>query len=87
MMNDSESIEHQLTEWVAGRPWHNTVRDECCPDFSCCNPAALWPDEMRQQFAAASNEDQQAMCFAGLGELLKKAFDGTVYLAGKEPTQ
>ena len=22
--------------WNIGIHWHNTVRDECTPDFSCC---------------------------------------------------
>lgn len=26
----------QCLAWAEGRPQHNTVDDECCPDFSCC---------------------------------------------------
>lgn len=26
----------QMLSWAMGRPYHNTVDDECCPDFSCC---------------------------------------------------
>jgi hypothetical protein len=29
----------QLHEWVNGNSIHNTIDDECCPDFSCCNVA------------------------------------------------
>ena len=71
-MNDRESVRHQLNEWVAGRPWHNAVRDECCPDFSCCNPDKMWPKEMRVEFANADDQTQQEMCFAGLGKLLSE---------------
>lgn len=28
----------QLMLWVNGKSLHNTVDDECCPDFSCCFP-------------------------------------------------
>lgn len=24
--------------WINGRSEHNIIDDECCPDFSCCNP-------------------------------------------------
>ncbi len=27
----------QLHEWVNGNSIHNTIDDECCPDFSCCS--------------------------------------------------
>ena len=43
-MNDREVAKYRLrvieqTEaWVAGQPRHNTIDDECCPDFSCCCP-------------------------------------------------
>lgn len=28
----------QGLQWVAGESHHNLVDDECCPDFSCCEP-------------------------------------------------
>jgi len=28
----------QSEDWVNGKSTHNTVDDECCPDFSCCMP-------------------------------------------------
>ena len=27
----------QLYEWVNGNFIHNSIDNECCPDFSCCN--------------------------------------------------
>lgn len=34
---DRESVDEQGKAWVDGNPMHNTYRDECTPDFSCCN--------------------------------------------------
>ncbi len=48
-----ERIESQLKEWVKGNPVHNDVDDECCPDFSCCNPKLLVGTEHRRIFQAA----------------------------------
>jgi hypothetical protein len=48
-----ESIKLQLSEWIAGRPHHNKVRDECTPDFSCCNPALLASEAERIEFRDA----------------------------------
>ena len=31
-MTDDE----QISDWVAGNSRHNPDKDECCPDFSCC---------------------------------------------------
>jgi len=31
----------QLKHWLSGDSRHNTERDECCPDFSCCYPELL----------------------------------------------
>jgi hypothetical protein len=28
----------QTLQWAEGNPHHNYVDDECCPDFSCCQP-------------------------------------------------
>ena len=33
---DRVSIYYQMWLWVFGKSIHNTLRDECCPDFSCC---------------------------------------------------
>lgn len=31
-----QSCLDQLNKWVEGISEHNTERNECCPDFSCC---------------------------------------------------
>ena len=68
-----EAREHQLREWVAGRPWHNpfnhddtrhdgdTSQGECCPDFSCCQPSLLAPQAAREAFAKADDETRFKM--------------------------
>lgn len=34
----------QLRRWVEGHSEHNRIDDECCPDFSCCNPKLFTQD-------------------------------------------
>lgn len=33
-----ERVRAQTLKWAMGHPYHNTVDDECTPDFSCCVP-------------------------------------------------
>lgn len=47
-----ERCTDQLNKWVEGKPEHNTVDDECCPDFSCCQPESLQPKTVRETFKA-----------------------------------
>lgn len=72
-MASQESCDHQVDCWVEGIPLHNPVRDECCPDFSCCEGEML-PLETRQKLQAARNkgdvETVQAICMGGLGSML-----------------
>lgn len=86
-MTHEESIEHQLKEWLAGRPWHNTVSDECCPDFSCCAPQMLAPLATRKAFVEASPDDRLkflgGFLSAGIGELT----DAKIYVAGDAPPE
>lgn len=35
----------QCLTWAQGRPYHNSVDNECCPDFSCCYPNMFETDE------------------------------------------
>jgi hypothetical protein len=60
------SVEEQLQLWLAGESVHVTVPGrkranvDCCPDFSCCQPALLQPVEVRQAFVKASEDDRHA---------------------------
>lgn len=33
-----DRVRVQTLRWAEGTPYHNNVDDECCPDFSCCQP-------------------------------------------------
>lgn len=40
MANSYQQRAYQQTvDWVNGKPLHNNVDNECCPDFSCCVPS------------------------------------------------
>ena len=32
------TAKEQLDKWVAGESIHDHENDQCCPDFSCCQP-------------------------------------------------
>lgn len=34
----------QAEQWVNGLSRHNMIDDECCPDFSCCEPSLFTKD-------------------------------------------
>lgn len=67
-MTDKESMEHQLLEWVKGRSLHNPVRNECCPDFSCCCPDGLMDEDVRIKFSNAvkMHDDKTKMAILGM---------------------
>lgn len=41
----SERSKSQLLSWAMGRPYHNDMDGECCPDFSCCHPGLFTKNE------------------------------------------
>lgn len=67
---DRESIKYQTEQWVLGIPWHNVVRNECCPDFSCCRPELLAPKEVRERFAALEEAEDHGATSKMLGMFL-----------------
>jgi len=73
--------DEQLEKWVNGISEHNATRGECCPDFSCCNPALKWPEEQRKLFRDHP-EVRQEMLMMSLGALLSGK---NVYICGSEP--
>lgn len=84
------TINEQLEKWVNGQPIHNTSCDECCPDFSCCNPSLLAEESVRKRFAQAVAEGDERlkheMLGMFLGAALSAAGKGTqVHIAGDEP--
>ncbi len=84
------SVDEQLDLWVSGRSVHDTEADQCCPDFSCCQPTLLAPQHEREAFARLSQEDRMPI----LGTFLARAFqfgvelmgsDKKIYIAGSTP--
>jgi hypothetical protein len=75
----------QLIKWVNGKPTHNVVEDECCPDFSCCQSHLLLAQVKRLEYLKAFIEgDRKTMdqiCFNSLGSLLTDQ-KAEVYLTG-----
>jgi len=53
-------IEQQLSEWVRGNSIHDDERNQCCPDFSCCNREINTPTEERELFAELHINNQEA---------------------------
>jgi len=65
------SVDEQLKRWVDGESVHNSTRDECTPDFSCCKPQLLAPKEIRMKFLNANQAERSAMLAGFLGVLLR----------------
>jgi len=79
----------QLNEWVKGNSVHNDERDECCPDFSCCNGVTTPPD-VRERFTKAFRDDDEETVMQMLGMFLGNAFaneEVKVHIAGNVPTE
>ena len=77
--------DEQLAEWLKGNSICPNDRDECCPDFSCCQPELLASKESRQAFINADEELRMTMLGMFLGNAMSKAAelkDLNVYIAG-----
>ncbi len=77
----------QLEKWAAGENVHNHVRDECCPDFACCQPNNHFSPELRAKFLQTYREGGSEACYPMLMMVLQGAMAGVgvkVYLAGEE---
>ena len=82
-----DRLRQQTSEWLNGNPQHNKVDDECCPDFSCCQPDLLAPKEVREIFYNAEKTGNQKLIDRMLGEFLSKMVatkfpNKKVYIAG-----
>lgn len=69
------TVEEQIKLWVNGDSKHNLERDECCPDFSCCEPGLLWSKEDRVMFAEADKDLREQMLMGSLVSLAVKIGD------------
>jgi len=74
------TVDAQLQLWVDGESVHNSTRDECCPDFSCCSPELLADKKTRMLFRDSTDEIRHSMLMGFLGELIS---DKKVYIAGQ----
>lgn len=81
MLTDRESSEIQLRLWVDGVSIYNRIRDECCPDFSCCNPGLIAAPALRQAFADAGDELRHEMLGMFLGAMLNDHYSSSVYIS------
>ncbi len=78
--------DEQLAAWVAGTPKHNGAtrsEGECCPDFSCCHPELLAPEDERRRFASAAEPVRYSMLMTFLARAIAvMAPDAKVHIAG-----
>ncbi len=78
--------EEQLELWVAGESVYNETTDECCPDFSCCNPKINTPIETKKRFQKAFLKGQDdvfmPILMMFLSEAIAKEKLGNVHVAG-----
>ena len=78
----------QMRQWVEGKSIHNIERDECCPDFSCCNPELLANKEDRKLFYECSQIKRTDVTDKMLMDFLSKAFaNKNIYVAGTIDTK
>ena len=88
--------QRQLSEWVAGRPFHLKIEgvaeyESCCPDFSCCTPEMLQPVEVRKAFLVANEDDRTKFLGGFLQGMMAKMMeeredkDVRVYVATGDP--
>ncbi|KKM95430.1 hypothetical protein LCGC14_1188320 [marine sediment metagenome] len=81
----------QLLKWLDGESVHNNGKDECCPDFSCCNSMIHTPYEIRKAFVEAFLTDDHQETNRMLGWFLRQAIASqtgvtgpNIYIAGIE---
>lgn len=43
-----DRVRAQMFSWANGKPYHDPINDECCPDFSCCFPSLFEPDQAKR---------------------------------------
>lgn len=75
------NTDEQLTLWVDGKSFCPNDDGECCPDFSCCRPELLAPEDERTLFAKANDEIRHGMLMGFLGRALA-GFGKKVHIAG-----
>lgn len=74
-MEMDESSKQQLEDWYNGISVHNMKKDECCPDFSCCNREIKTTFLLREKFCDAANNNDQETIDLILRQFLEKLLD------------
>jgi hypothetical protein len=76
----------QLLHWLKGESVHG---NECCPDFSCCQPHLQAPETERIAFYEAYKNGDDKTVNSMLFEFLGRAFSSPkTYVSGyKEPEE
>lgn len=72
--------DEQLNAWVEGDSLHDHEREQCCPDFSCCQTHYKASDDERRTFRDRP-ELRDAMLIGFLGAALANC-GKTVHVAG-----
>lgn len=75
--------DEQLQLWVHGDPRHNHAEGECCPDFSCCEPALLQPYEVRLAFLHGTEQRRHELLMTFLAAAMSRAGDKRAHIAGR----
>lgn len=84
-LSDRESVAYQVKHWVNGDSLHNTVRDECCPDFSCCSGGRKIRKPLRKKFERAwrSSDEKEQWKIMAIGiQFLGESMNKEIYVAG-----
>lgn len=69
------TIDEQLGLWLKGKPIHNNSRDECTPDFSCCNRELLASEEDRKRYYKAYCDGDNRVTHKMLADFLGKLLE------------
>ena len=63
------TLNAQLALWVKGVSAHNGETGQCCPDYSCCEPALLAPEEERITYLVGTDQQREAMTLTFLSRV------------------
>ena len=73
----------QCKKWVKGNSIHDTEKDACCPDFSCCNKNINTPVKTKERFLKAFIEEDDILITEMLMMFLGEAFKNVYIAEGK----
>ena len=79
----------QLEAWQRGVAIHQVSNGgQCCPDFSCCRPELLAPQDVRDVFVEAYKQGHEDVTTRFLMTFLGNAFaESNIYIAGQEASR